>query len=226
MAIRRFGGTSAVADHATHAILAAVDKGVTSRWEPAQRRAAAAKGATRDERVREVDRMFRRELTAAGALAGGAAAVPGAGTAAAVGASIVELGLVTTRFADLILTIAVLHGHDRASVEERRAWVLSILAFGNGAAAGFTKLAAEVGKGVGAKATTRLPTTALRAVNAALGRTVITKYGTKRGVVAVGRALPAGVGAAIGGTANYLMVRGLARQSDRFFALLGNDEPG
>lgn len=124
------------------------------------------------------------------------------------------------RAGHLILAIATVHGHTEASVEERRAWVLCILAFGNSAAATFTKLAGEAGKGLGAKATARIPAEALRTMNRSLGRTVITKYGTRRGALAIGRALPLGIGAAIGGTANYALVRAIRRQADSFFAHL------
>jgi hypothetical protein len=102
-------------------------------------------------------------------------------------------------------------------VEERRAWILSILVFGNGASEGFTKLAGEVGKGLGTKATTRIPISVLRGINSSTGRTIVTKYGTKRGVVALGTALPFGIGAAVGGGANYAIVRLLARHANKFF---------
>ena len=60
----------------------------------------------------------------------------------------------------------------------------------------------------------------LRAINAAAGRTVVTKYGTKRGVVALGRALPIGIGSVIGGGTNYGSTRLLGRQADKFFTEL------
>ena len=60
----------------------------------------------------------------------------------------------------------------------------------------------------------------LRAINAAAGRTVVTKYSTKRGVVALGRALPIGIGSVIGGGTNYGSTRLLGRQADKFFTEL------
>ncbi|MDP1792789.1 MAG: hypothetical protein Q8K63_01520, partial [Acidimicrobiales bacterium] len=58
----------------------------------------------------------------------------------------------------------------------------------------------------------------LRRVNGKLGRTIVTKYGTRRGAVALGRVLPFGIGAAIGGAANYGLIRVIGRQADAFFA--------
>lgn len=200
-------------------VLEGVDRVVISRWESA-RRAAAATTATREDRIRQLKRAFARELGTLGAAAGAVAAAPVIGTAASLSTAAAELGWFTIRAADLILAIAAVHGHTEPSVEERRAWVLSVLAFGDSAAAAFAKLAGETGKGLGAKATARIPTEVLRWMNRSLGRTVVTKYGARRGAIAIGRVLPLGIGAAIGGTANYALVRAIGRQADTFFAHL------
>lgn len=208
--LARRGSEGVLPKQAGEAVLAAVDKAVTVRWDQATKRAAAANGATLDERVNKAVRAFEAELLVGGAAVGGAAAAPGVGTVSAVALSIAELGWITVRLSDLILTVAVLHGHGRASVEERRAWTLSILAFGDGAAAGFTKFAGEFGKGLGGKAVGRIPSSALSQINRALGRTIITKYGTKRGAIALGRVLPFGIGAVVGALANYVTVHASA----------------
>lgn len=206
-------------ERARQSVLDAIDAAVEKRWKPAQDRAASTTGTTK-ERVAQVRSMFLRELTTVGTVSGGAAAAPGLGTVAKAGTAIIELGWITTRFADLILTVAAIHGHTRASVEERRAWVLTILAYGDSAGGIFTGLAREAGKGLGKKATERIPMTALRKFNRAVGRTILQKYGTKRGVITLGELLPFGVGAAFGGSGNYLTVRALTRQADRFFKQL------
>ena len=46
------------------------------------------------------------------------------------------------------------------------------------------------------------------------------RYGTRRGAIALGTALPLGIGALVGGSANYLAVRALARHADEFFLRL------
>ncbi len=196
------------------AILAAVDKAIDTRWEPARERAAATHG-TLDERVDQVAKQFARELGMLGAAAGGVSAVPGVQFGGAMAAASAEFGLYTFRTADLIMTVAAIHGHTAATMAERRAWVLSVLAFGEGASEGFMRIAREAGIGLGKKATKKIPTQALRAINTALNRTVITKYGKKRGAVAIGNVLPFGFGAAIGGGANYLLTRAVARSADR-----------
>jgi hypothetical protein len=49
---------------------------------------------------------------------------------------------------------------------------------------------------------------------------MLKRYGTRRGLIALGRALPVGIGAVIGGGANYRAIRKLARDADAFFARL------
>lgn len=207
-------------DRAGDAVLGAVDKSVTSRWAAAQRRAAATTGVDTASRVREVKRAFRAELSMAGAAAGATSAVPAVTTPAAVVVGIAEISWSTVRLADMIMTVAAVHGHDKASVQERRAWVLAVLAYGDGAAASFTKFAREASKGLGAKAAKKIPNAVLVAVNRAMGRTIVTKFGTKRGVVALGRLMPFGIGAGIGYGLNFALVEQVARHANRFFSQL------
>lgn len=60
----------------------------------------------------------------------------------------------------------------------------------------------------------------LRNINRKLGRTMITKYGPKRGVIAIGRVLPFGIGAAIGSSASYAAIRMISRHANKFFMQL------
>ncbi len=199
------------------AVLSAVDLAVGSKWEAAKERADRLTGESVESKVAAVSALFAKELGLVGASAGGVAAVPGVGTGTSVAASIAEFGYFTMRAGELVLTIGALHGHTKASVEEQRAWIFSVLLFGNAAAEGFTKLAGEVGKGLGLKATRKIPMSLLNAINGAAGRTLVTKYGTKRGVIALGHSLPFGIGAVIGGGANYAAVRLLTKHADKFF---------
>ena len=205
---------------AGEAILGGVDRALLERWEPAKQRAAEITGATRDDEVKAVTAVFARELGAIGAATGALAAVPTVGGAVVITGSFAEFGYFTFRSSELVLTIGALHGHTDATIEEQRAWLLCVLAFGDGASKAFTKLAGELGKGLGKKTVEKIPMTTLRAINAAAGRTIVTKYGTKRGVIALGRALPVGIGSVIGGGANYGNTRLLGRYANKFFAEL------
>jgi hypothetical protein len=211
------------------AVLVAVDKAVKSRWDDALRIAAEAEGTTVEAKVSSILRRFKRELTAVGAATGAVAASPGLGTAAAASALAADMAWFGMRATDLIMAIGAVHGHTESTMEERRAWVLAVLAFGDDAGKQFKSLLREVdgslvpvGDQVGGKAAglfggDAATVEALRRLNTTLASQVATKYGTRRSVLAVGKLLPFGIGAVVGGTANYTFVRVVGKQANRFF---------
>ena len=209
---------------AAQSLLAGVEKATGARWDAALARAAALPGDVRPEKIRALSDAFSRELGVVGAAAGVAAATPLVGTAATVMAATAELGWFTARSGDLILTIAALHGRPTPTVEERQAWVLAVLIFGSTARQGFAGIANQMGAGLGIDAgetdKRALTMTTLRAINGSLSRMLVRRYGTRRGAIAIGTALPLGVGAVFGGGANYFAVRRLVQQADAFFAHL------
>jgi hypothetical protein len=225
-AIGRFPGPAL--DAIGKAVLKAVDKSAEDRWDRALQAAARAEGDTVDERVSSVLKSFRRELTTVGAATGAVAAAPALGTTAAASALIADLAWFGMRAADLIMTVGAIRGHTESTVEERRAWVLAVLAFGEEAATQFTNLVREIdaslatGEQVTARAAGMVggdaaTLDALRRINSSLASQVLKKYGTRRSVLAVGKLLPFGIGAVVGGGANYAFVRVVGRQADRFF---------
>ena len=211
---------------AVDVVMKAIDTAIESRWDDAQRRAAAAPGKSVDAKVKNLSRTFARELGSVGAATGAAATVPSIGTAAALSMGVAEFGWFTARASELILTVAVLHGHDRASVEERRAWILSVLIFGSGAAEGFTRIAGEAGRAAPRRGGVRAPIAMIRGMNSSMGRMLISRYGRKRGAVALGTALPFGIGAFVGGTANYAGMKAIGKHASSFFAELPVDRDG
>jgi len=118
------------------------------------------------------------------------------------------------------LTIAALHGRTDPTVEERRAWVLAVLIYGSSAKEGFSRAVGEVSRGAAPAVNRRLPFATLRLANRLMSRSMLQKYGTRRGLIALGTALPVGIGALFGGGANYRAIRKLARDADAFFARL------
>jgi hypothetical protein len=201
-------------------VLASIDEVSQQRWDTAKARAASTPGALRPEKIDALTSSFKRELGLAGAAAGAAAAAPVVGAAATLATTMAELAWFTARAGDLILTIAAIHGRPDPTIEERRAWVLAVLLYGSSARDEFARTLNEVSVGVAPTAGRKIPVTTLQAANRLMSRTLVRRYGTKRGIVALGRLLPIGIGAAIGGTANYLTIRSLARHADQFFARL------
>ena len=203
-------------DEITRTILDAVHTAAESRWEPAQRRAAGLFGVTHEQRLIAVRKHFQRELVGLGTATGAVGSIPGAGTATALTVGLADIGWVTVRNADVIFTIAALHGHTEAEVEQRTAWVLAILVFGDEAAASYEELARELGK----KAASVATSATMKKMNKAMAKKVFKSYGTKKGVLALGKALPFGVGAVFGGVSSHRGLKALIRDADLFFRLI------
>ncbi len=201
-------------------VLATVDQVSASRWEAAVQRAAALPGEIRPDKIRTLTNSLARELGVFGGAAGVAAASPLVGTAATLLATTAELAWFTTRAGDLILTVAALHGHPDPTVDERRAWVLAVLIYGGSARDGFATALNQAATGLSPAAGTRVSLATLQSVNRVMSRMLVRRYGSRRAIVALGTALPLGVGAVVGGGANYVAVRRLARHADEFFTRL------
>ncbi len=202
------------------AVLEGVERAVDARWDLAVRRAAQTARRPHAHRIDELESAFLRELAAVGAASGGVAALPGAGTGTALAVAGADIGWYTMRLADLILTVAAVHGHQEPTVQERRAWVLSVLTFGSNAAGSLDQVAREVGKGLGARSIGSLSGANLTVVNRNLTTRLIRRYGIRRGAAAFGKLLPFGIGAVIGGVGNAAGVRAVARDADQFFGAL------
>jgi len=218
-------------DAAGKALIEGVDRAVSSRWEQAQEVAISAPGAHSEAKAKAISVPIRKNLTALGAAAGATAAAPGIGTGFAMGTLLAELGVVALKTTDMVMSIGAAYGHVDATPEERRAWVLAVLAFGDDAAHEFATLVRDMGlnigdghavelagEAVGGGAGQMATVDALRRINTTLVAQVLKKWGARRGAATVGRLLPFGLGAAVGGSANFVMVREFAKQANRFFA--------
>lgn len=201
-------------------MLDAIDDVSANRWDAAKRRAEQLPGTIRPEKIDALARSFSRELGTAGAAAGAVAVAPAFGTGASLLTAVAELGWFTARAGDLVLTIAAVHGRTDPTVDERRAWVLAVLIYGSSAKEGFSRAVGEVSRSGAPAVNQRLPFATLQLANRLMSRSMLQKYGTRRGLIALGRALPVGIGAVIGGGANYRAIRKLARDADAFFARL------
>lgn len=205
-------------------VLRAVDHAVERRWDDAVRRAGATRG-TVAERVAQVTRALGTELAAVGATTGGMAALPGVGTVASLATSAADVGWTTTRACDLVMAIAAVHGHTDAPPDERRAWVIAVLGYGAGAAEALPRILAAEEEAAREQARGRLSGGSLAALNQGFARNLATKWVMRRLAASVGKALPFGIGAVVGGVANRASARTIARHADLLFHALGDPAP-
>jgi hypothetical protein len=88
---------------------------------------------------------------------------------------------------------------------------------GNGASSFVQKAAGRTGPYWGRNLAKAIPMTTIDAVNDVLGPRFVTKFGTKQGIRVLGRELPFGIGAAIGGGGNALLGRATVTAARRAF---------
>ena len=65
----------------------------------------------------------------------------------------------------------------------------------------------------------RFPAKILQAINKKVGTTILTKYGTKRGGIALGKLIPFGVGTLVGGGFNYIVMKHFKNTTISYFNL-------
>ncbi|MGC5377502.1 hypothetical protein ACPXB1_03360 [Micromonospora sp. DT68] len=181
--------------------------------------------ATPAEVIRNLERMYVSALTGTGAAVGGAAAAPGVGTGVALALSAGELFSSLELSALFALSIAEVHGVPIDELERRRTIVMGIMLGGSGSAT-ITKVAERTGQHWGRQVVAKVPAQTLRQINKILGKNFVTRYGTRQGVIVLGRAAPFGIGAVIGGGANAALATLAVRASRRAFGPPPTSWPG
>jgi len=63
----------------------------------------------------------------------------------------------------------------------------------------------------------KMPAEVFKRINRKVGTTILTKYGTKRGGIAIGKLVPFGVGALVGGGFNLATMKGFKAAALKYF---------
>ncbi|MGW2281077.1 hypothetical protein [Streptomyces sp. NPDC001770] len=201
-------------------VLDLLDKSIDAQSPLVRKNIARARqrnpDATPAQVIRSLERMYVSALTGTGAAVGGAAAAPGVGTGVSLALSAGEALSSLEMSALFALSIAEVHGVPIDEVERRRTIVLGIMLGGSGSAT-ITKVAERTGQHWGRQIVAKVPVETLRQINKVLGRNFITKYGTKQGIIVLGRVAPFGIGAVIGGGANAGLAALAVRAGRRAF---------
>ncbi|MEU5841804.1 hypothetical protein [Rhodococcus sp. NPDC047139] len=151
--------------------------------------------------IERLEKQFLLSVTGSGSAAGATAAFPGVGTIAAIGAVGAETAFFFEASALLTLAIASVHGIEPHDHEQRRALVLSV-SLGD---TGREIVAAATGTSLRhwpKSLTTQASGAQLKGLNNSLVKRFIRRYLAKRSPLLIGKLVPAGIGAAIGGVGN------------------------
>lgn len=181
--------------------------------------------ATPTQIVRILETRYLAAVTAGGAAVGATAVVPGIGTGVTLALSGVEtLGFVesTALFAQ---SVAEVHGIPVESPDRARALVMALM-LGKEGVDLVAQLAKQAsGRGAGRQSywgevvTKSLPRAAMGPLVDGLKRSFTRQFAAKGGASFAGKALPFGIGAAIGGAGNHLLGRRVVVSSRKAFGV-------
>ena len=159
-------------------------------------------GKSPAELISYLNAIYLSAVTTTGAGAGAAAIVPNGWVQVPV--AIVDL--ITFLEASILYTLSVaeIHGLDIEDVERRRFLVTSVLVGNTAATAALEPLIGRTAPYWGKKIVQSIPMSAINKANSILGPRFVTKYGTKQGVLVLGKQIPLFIGVGIGAAGNHL----------------------
>ncbi|RVW02769.1 hypothetical protein [Rhodococcus xishaensis] len=158
--------------------------------------------------VERMEKMFLTAVTSSGSAVGATAAVPAVGTAASIAAVGAETAFFLEASALLTLAIASVHGISPHDHQQRRTLVLAV-ALGESGMEIVERATGLTATNWAHLVTGRIPPQTMKAMNSSLVRRFVTKYAARRSALILGKLLPAGVGAVVGGAGNRAIGRGV-----------------
>ena len=175
------------------------------------------------EIIRTLERRYLTAVTTGGALVGASAAVPAIGTGASLGLSAVETAGFLEASALFAQSITEVHGIVVDDPDRARALVMTMV-LGTAGSDLVKQLAGQVaGTAPGRTAfwgemvTKSLPRTMIGPIADRLKKTFVKKFAVAQGTNVVGRLIPFGIGAVIGGGGNHLLGRQIVRTAREGF---------
>ncbi|WP_425455690.1 hypothetical protein [Cryobacterium soli] len=167
--------------------------------------------ATPDQIVRILERRYLAAVTSGGAAVGATAVIPGVGTGITLALSGVETAGFLEATALFSQSVSEVHGITVDDPERARALVMTMM-LGHEGSDLVRQLAGQVtGGGVartaywGELVTTSLPRAIMGPLTDKLKRSFIRQFAAKGGASLIGKAVPFGIGAVIGGMGNHIL---------------------
>ena len=179
--------------------------------------------ATTSDIARMLERRYLAAVTGSGAAVGATAVVPGIGTGVTLALSGVETAGFLEATALFAQSMAELHGIPVDDPERARALVLTLM-LGREGVDLVSQLAGQAaGRGVtrdkywGELVTKTLPRAAVGPLVDRLKTSFVRRFAAKGGASVIGKAMPFGVGAAVGGAGNHILGRRVLANARRGF---------
>ena len=175
------------------------------------------------EILRILERRYLAAVTTGGALVGASAAIPAVGTVASVALSAAETAGFLEASALFAQSVTEVHGIAVEDPERARTLVMTMILGGAGSEL-VEQLAGQVAGGGttrtafwGELVTKSLPKSAVSKIAGRVRNYFFKRFAAREGASIVGRALPFGVGAVIGGAGNHLLGRRVVKSARTAF---------
>ncbi len=179
--------------------------------------------ATPEELIRTLERRYLAAVTTGGALVGASAAVPAIGTGASLALSGVETAGFLEASALFAQSVTEVHGIVVDDPDRARALVMAMV-LGTAGSDLVKQFAGQAAGRGGAKnafwgemLTKSMPRTIIGPIADRLKKTFLKKFAVAQGTNVVGRLIPFGIGAVVGGGGNHLLGRQIVRSSREAF---------
>jgi hypothetical protein len=188
--------------------------------------------ATAAQLAATLERDYLMAVTGGGALVGGAAVIPGVGTAAALGLSAAATVGFLEATALFSTSLAELHGVRLVDPEKASTLVMAIMLGEEGTAllSSLSGQAAGQGKGPtqawGSLFSRRVPLAGFGTVRERIQTMFLRTLLKQQGTAWLGRALPFGIGAVVGGVGNRVMGRAVVANAKEAFGPMPLVIPG
>lgn len=182
-----------------------------------------------EQLAQKLARDYMNSVTIGGAAVGATAILPGVGTAAALGLSAgITIGFLEAS-ALYVQSIAELHGVPTKDKQRAQNMVMAVL-LGEDGRNLITQLAAQSGVMPTGPALSFLPFMSQKSFSGAVAdkikRTFFRKLLVRQGSSMLGRAIPFGVGAVIGGVGNHVLAKNTIKDTAALFGPLPATIPG
>lgn len=172
---------------------------------------------TNDQLALVLIRSTRRRVAATAAMSGAAAIAPGLGTVLAIGTITSQAFYALEQEIELVLSIAMVYGHELSGSDERVVEALLVV----GLASGAVKLREDVlvagGERVAIAAFRHLPGMLVAHGGGRIVTRILTRFATSGAAKAAARVIPLAVGVAAGAGFDWVAVTGLGRAAMRYY---------
>ncbi|MGQ0779376.1 MAG: DUF7662 domain-containing protein [Pseudonocardiales bacterium] len=220
MGDRDMGAGRVVAGELPAVVHSGVEKAIGYQQSAVSRYVQRLRGsrpdATPAQIVSTLERRYLAAVTGVGAAVGAAAAVPGAGTGLALALSAGETAVFAETTTMFTLAVAEVHAIRVGGLEHRQTPVFTV-ALSTGGAMRVDQVSAEGIDYWGKLLTDLIPMSSISAINKVLWHWFVTQYPRRRGLMAIGKIAPFGIGAGLAAVGNLAFGRMVVSANRRVF---------